>query len=173
MHVLAPEFEGRFAVARIPDDYFQSVARRVKSGLFVPGVRTRAQYEVTRVGSDSLAFRASDLWTAINVGLNEVDLDRDGTTTIRYRVRFRRWNLYAVVLSGVIGALLALGWLLGLTRTPAHGPVGNGIFWTSVGFWGLAWPWILTALHKKPAARCLERILREELQKTAAAASAR
>jgi hypothetical protein len=33
-----------------------------------------------------------------------------------------------------------------------------------MGFWGFAWPWILTALHKPFASRCLERILREVVQ---------
>jgi len=168
MHVLAPEFEGRLAVARIPDDFLPSVARRVQSGLLVPGVRTRAQYEVTRLTRDALAFRASDLWTAISIGLNEVELDHEGSSTIRYRVRFRRWTLYAVALSAVIGVLLALGWAFDISGIAGEGPVHASLFWASVGFWGFAWPWILTALHKKPAARCLERILREELEKASA-----
>jgi len=88
MHALAPEFEGRLAVARIPDDFFQGFAQRVKTGLFVPGVRVRAQYEVVRASRDAFAFRATDVSTAIGFGLNEVDLQRDGATTIRYRVRF-------------------------------------------------------------------------------------
>jgi len=169
----APEFEGRVAAERIPDGFFHIVAARVQSGLFVPGVRARAQYEVTRVSADSLAFRASDLWTAANVGLNEVELQRDGAGTIRYRVRFRKWTLYAVVLCGGIAVLLALGWALGIRRSPADQPLGDILFWGNIAFWGLAWPWILTALHRKPAARCLEGILRQELQATTATTPAR
>ena len=43
-------------------------------------------------------------------------------------------------------------------------PFGTIMFWGNVVLWCGLWPWILTAFHKRFAARCLERLLREELE---------
>ena len=80
----------------------RAIRRRADSGRLLPERRAPGEIRPLRSRSANArgvrgdarqcgfaAFRASDLWTAINVGLNEVDLDRDGSTAIRYRVRFR------------------------------------------------------------------------------------
>ena len=39
--------------------------------------------------------------------------------------------------------------------------LGNAIFWGSLIWWGLAWPWVLAVLHRRPAEGLLRGILGE------------
>jgi hypothetical protein len=73
-----------------------------------------------------------------------------------------------VVLSLLI-ALSAVGVMLFWGQAIQAQQYGPLLFWCHVGFWGVAWPWILTALHKPFASRCLERILRDVMQPPAPA----
>ena len=50
----------------------------------------------------ALVVLAADWWTAINVGLNRVEI-RPAAGPIRYDVRYWRWALYALSLSGGLG----------------------------------------------------------------------
>ena len=52
----------------------------------------RARYLVTRHTRQELAFRAFDIVTAINVGLNEVTLRTFGDRNVEYSVTYRRWG---------------------------------------------------------------------------------
>ena len=164
MRLFLPVFEGRMSLPSIPHDFASRLAERVRTGLLVPGSRRRANYAVQSENRDRIAFRAATFSTAIAVGLNDVVVERRDSTTLSYRVRFWRWTLYGVSLCAVIFVALAIGGLVWERKALDAHPYNPLLFWVQLGFWGLAWPWILTAVHKRFAARCLERILREVLQ---------
>ena len=161
MRIFLPQFEGSVAAATIPHDFTARLAARVRTGLIVPGVRRRAEYEIESVDANRIAFRAANILTATAVGLNEVVVESQ-RTKILYRARYWRWTLYCVTLGACLFVLLIALALLGLI------PIGHSSqrFWLffHAGFWGLAWPWLLTAFHKRFAAKCLEQVLREVLQ---------
>ncbi len=160
MRLFLPQFEGRIAVPQIPRDFTARVAARVRTGLIAPGIRRRAEYEVESLSADRVAFRASTWSTAIAVGLNEVVIERQAAE-IFYRARYWKWTLFCVTLGAVLFVILMAGsfaW-----PNTVHQDERMQFFFHAV-FWGLVWPWLLTAAHKRFAARCLERILREVLQ---------
>ena len=162
-----PEFEGELtADATIEDDFFARFGRRVESGLFSPGNRSKANYRVTSSTGDTLTFEAADFRTATSVGLNHVELRRNARDTIAYRVRFGRWNGYVVVHAMGIASLLSLAYFVvpSVSRQVNGRPLGPPIFWAMVLFWGLCWPWILTAVHRGAARDALESVLLEELE---------
>ena len=159
-----PEFEGELSAARVPGDFFTRFARRVETGLFLPGSRRRAHYRVRSSSADSLSFEAEDFLTAYNVGLNEVELQRGGTGTISYRVSFHRWSRYARIHGGLLGVVMAALYLVPVLRAQVTAYAGGApLYWGMLLFWSLVWPWLLTALHRPFARMALERILREEL----------
>ena len=169
MRPLIPVFEGGIDVERVPEEFIERVAARVNDGLFIPGSRRRANYVVTGYTRDELRFAAADFWTAFNVGLNDVMVRQEGPTRIAYRVTYWRWTRYAVFLCGSIavfalaGLVFALPWISPAQRQTMANPVFATVFGANLAFWGFVWPWVLVAIHKKPAARCLERILRDAL----------
>lgn len=168
-----PSFEGTLSAEHVPDDFFERVQRRVRDGLLVPGRRARANYRVTSASSQGLVIEAGDFLTAYAIGLNHVELRRSGSATISYRVRFARWNRYAVIHGALIGLALALAYLVPAVQADVHRyPNGPWIFWGMVLFWSLVWPWILTAIHRPFARKALERIMLEELTTDSRARSA-
>src|SRR5262249_12739990 len=93
-----------------------------------------------------------------------VELLLAGSGTVAYRVTFTRWSRFAVWHGALLGLVLGLVYLV----PPVHDavaayPRGPLIFWGTVLFWSLAWPRILTAIHRPFAHETLERILLEEL----------
>ena len=163
-----PEFAGELAAEQMPADFFARLQHRVEEGLFVPGRRARANYHVLSVTGDSIEFAAQGFLTAYNIGLNHVALRRTGRDTIAYQVRFDRWNRYALLHGGLLGLMLAGAYLLPATqRDLRRFPHGEWIFLGMTLFWSLAWPWLMTALHRPFASMALERILREELARDA------
>jgi len=166
MKWILPQFDGTLTVGRIPDDFFSRIAERVRVGFFVRGNRKRANYSIRRSERYDVHFSAADFLTAFNVGLNEVRVFRVDGERIGYSVTYWRWTLYAVVLSAAIALPMIAGFLLLPSfsdQAVQMGPLGVGLFWGMVAFWGFVWPWVLTAMHKRFAARCLENILRDEL----------
>ena len=133
-------------------------------------VGARANYQVLSVTGDSIEFAAQGFLTAYNIGLNHVALRRTGRDTIAYQVRFDRWNRYALLHGGLLGLMLAGAYLLPATQQDLRRfPHGEWIFLGMTLFWSLAWPWLMTALHRPFASMALERILREELARDAGA----
>ena len=163
MGMLTPENGGVFEIEGIPDDFVDRMAHRVEQGLFVPGNRLRANYSVRTKSRDTIHFGSDSVWTSINVGLNEVTLSRTSPGRIDFHFTYWAWLLYGVGLCGIISVLLLGGYLLlGTVREAVNSQPWNiAIFWSMIVFWGLLWPWILVILHKRPAARLLERIVRE------------
>jgi hypothetical protein len=169
-----PEVTGEFTSDRAAPDLLARVERRVRTGLFVPGQLARANYRVSASSRDELEFEAVGFLTAWNIGLNHVRLVRTGPTTTSFHIRFDRWTRYCVI----HGALLATGLAVGYGISPslragvALSPGRALFFWCSLGFWGFAWPWLLTALHRPFARKALERILRQESERGTDARSA-
>jgi hypothetical protein len=81
-----------------------------------------------------------------------------------WKLVFTRWQRFAVVHAALLGLSLGLSFLLpGVRRDIDAYANGARIFWSMVLLWGLAWPWVMTAIHRPFARRALERILHEEL----------
>jgi hypothetical protein len=94
-----------------------------------------------------------------------VTLRRAGARAIAYRVTFWRWTTYCVAIAVGVGAMLALMYFVpGVREKLASFPRGTACYFGLVGFWGLGWPWCLTAIHRPFARRLLERILRETIE---------
>jgi hypothetical protein len=165
MGAFSPVYDGTIEVLALPDDFTELIARRVESGLLVPGSRGRANYVVRSKSHDAVAFSAVGFWTQYAFGLNEVELKRAGPKSVTYHGSFWRWTLYAA-----INALaLAIVILFGILFWPgARAQISSYSWgWLYVGalfaFFGLVWPWLLVAIHRRVVPRTLERIVRETL----------
>jgi hypothetical protein len=163
--------EGSKPIRSAPRAFVAAFARRIATGLFPGPPSERARYTVTREGGDSLHFRAANLWTATNVGLNEVELAASGGR-VRYTVRYTRWAVFTLALADTIGVLLIAFFVLFDIRTYlAQHPASTlpflsldqnvALAWAMALFWGFAWPWILIAMHKGPLRRLTEGLVDE------------
>lgn len=162
-----PRFEGVLELPALPADFPERVARRVERGFLVPGSRARANYRVIEIGPDTLALQSADFGTSINIGLNTVVLRRVAPNGVSYRVTFWPWTAFVASLGAAIGLILLVTYFFvpGVRDAIAARPPAGAYFWANAAFWCLLWPWILTALHRRFAARALERVLREELSR--------
>jgi hypothetical protein len=127
---------------------------------------------VTESGPSRLQVRAADWWTAINVGLNEVDLRIAQQGTVSYRVRYWRWASFAFGLSAML-ALIGIVLLLTvdvrayIARESFHRLPGLSadqnvlLIWGIVAFCALVWPWLLIQLHKPVLQRLMRRLITE------------
>jgi hypothetical protein len=171
MDFFRPRFAGGVKIRSPGAEFLDRFARRVQAGLLTGKPHWRARYAVTRRADSQLAFRACTWMTAINVGLNDVELRILGDQRLEYVVTYRRWAAYAVVFGvavcGLIGAALIACFLLlpDLRRDLAAHQGGAAVFWGSVVFWGFLWPWLLAALaipmHKRFARQCLTHIIEQ------------
>lgn len=163
--------EGSKPVRSAPRAFVSAFARRIAAGLFPGPPSERARYAVTREGGESLHFRAANLGTATNVGLNEVELAAS-EGRVRYTVRYTRWAVFALALGDVIGVLLIAFFLLFdirgyLARHPASTlpflslDQNVALAWAMAVFWGFVWPWILIAMHKGPLRKLIEGLIDE------------
>ena len=169
---LTPQINGTVSVRSSAVQFLQAFQQRVAAGLLTGKPASRSNYRVVDAGPDSLRIHAVDWWTAVNVGLNELELRLSQPGSVRYHVRYWRWAAYAVGLSGVLGLigvalLLTLdvrGYIAGHTasRLPGLTTDQNVLMaWTMVLFWGFVWPWVLIAMHKRPLHRLVARLVRE------------
>ena len=163
MSAFSPTYEGTIDVPTLPSDFTDRIARRVETGLLVPGSRRRANYVVSSKSADSVAFTAIGFWTAYNIGLNDVMLQRAGPKSIGYQGRFWRWATFAAVQAFVIAlVILAVILFLPSARAQVNADSWGWLFIAILlAFFGLIWPWILVAMHRRFAARALERIVRQ------------
>lgn len=170
LSLFLPEFSGSYQPKSASSNLIVKLAKRLATtGLFPLASPGRNQYEVVEQAETRLHFRSTSLWTGINVGLNDVQLRfEQPNNTIHYTVRYWSWAKYVLGLSLIIVGLCGLFLLppvLGISIFPADSfaPVWQikmfGL--PMLAFWGFVWPWVLIALHKKHAARCLHRILDE------------
>lgn len=166
--VFRPEFSGTYSPERIRPDFIGALAQRVRSGLFPGASERRNRYKVVNESEGELRFRSEGLLSAITVGWNDVQIQIDlapqtpgAQPKIHYRVMFFNWAAYGVALCGLIAlCLIAAASIFG-GKFLGDYPAAKTIFWIMFAFWGFVWPWILVALHKRPAARLLERLLSE------------
>jgi hypothetical protein len=167
-----PAFQGRFTPGTDGRAFLARVARRVEAGFLSGGPHFRSRYSVVSQAADRLVFRSEGFWSDYNVGLNDVTLRLAADGAVEYEVSFWRWLRIGVIHGGSLGALLVTLYLLPLPepwsipgqlsrQLPAQPASAHAIFWGSIAWWCLLWPWVLAALHRGPARRCLERILAE------------
>jgi hypothetical protein len=166
-----PRLEGTMAVRTSGPMFIGALAHRVETGLLGAPAR-RWRYEVTTKDRDRVQFRARDWSTALNVGLNEVDVASASNGTVRYRISYMRWAGYVLALGAVIGLLLIAALTVSdlrayLLRSPGLATLGLSpeqslvLAWSMALFWGFVWPWILIALHKKPLRRLMQHLIDE------------
>ena len=161
------------ATIRTPSQAFLTgFVRRIETGLFGGTRHWRCRYVVNRVPSDGLQFRAADWPTALNVGLNDVELHVSADGNVRYAIRYLRWSSYVLALGAVVGfalilVLARLDIRAYIARHPASAFPGLSmdqnvaIAWALVVFWGFVWPWILIAMHRRPLRRLMNRLIAE------------
>jgi hypothetical protein len=170
--MLTPEIEGTVSIRSSAERFLQAFGERVGAGLLAGQLHPRSNYAIIGAGPDHLVVRAADWWTAINVGLNTLQLRHVTPNVIRYHVRYWRWAAYAIGGSAALGLILA-GMFLTIdireyiarhqaSRIPELSLDQNvAIAWLMVLFWGFIWPWLLIALHKGPLRRLVTRLIGE------------
>jgi len=165
-------FHGRYAPRTEAREFLARVARRVEAGFLMGRPHFRSRYAVTSHSGDRIAIRSEDFWTDFNVGLNDIRLRLAGDGAVEYDVTFRRWLRGSVVLSAALGVILVGLYLLPVPDsisisaqlrrgTPEEQRLNAAVFWGSVVWWGVAWPWVMALLHRGPAERLLRNILGE------------
>lgn len=170
--ILAPVIEGTAPIRTAAPAFREGLARRVAQGLLTGQPHPRSQYVVTETGADHMRIRATDWKTALNVGLNDIDLRFPESGVVQYQVRYWRWAAYALGLCGAIGMVGLLLLLLADARSYIESQPGRMvpgisadqnivIVWGLVLFWGFVWPWLLIAVHRRPLRRLVERIIGE------------
>jgi hypothetical protein len=166
MALFHPEFDGELTLESLPDDFTARIQRRVEVGLLVPGRRDRADYHVRSLDGRTITFAARGIATTYNIGLNEVTICRGGRNQLQYHAEYWGWTRIAVAHGAVLGLLFVACFLLvpAVQMDIASYRLGGALFWGMVAFWALVWPWILSAFHRGPAERALQRILREALR---------
>ncbi len=153
-------------------DFLAAFRRRVESGLLSGRPHRRSRYVVTEVEVTRIHVRAADWPTALNVGLNQLDLSVPKPGVVEFRVQYWRWAGYAIALGGVIGivgiALLVLFDVRSyIAASPSRGIPGLSVdqnlavAWGMLVFWGFVWPWLLIALHRRPVRHLVERLIAE------------
>ena len=169
---LAPEIRGSISIRSAPWDFLQTFQQRAARGLLSGQPHPRSNYVVARADAQGLHVQAADWRTAINVGLNEVDLELAQPGTVRYRVYFWRWASYVIGLGAVLGAiglmlLVVFDVRSYITQSQSRLIPGLSVdqnvvvLWAMVLFWGFVWPWLLIQLHKGPLRRLLTRLIAE------------
>ena len=169
---LLPRTQGIAPIRTPGPEFLKRFRERVEAGLLLGRPHPRSNYVATGDGPTELHVRAADWWTAINVGLNELDLDLSSAGVAQYRVRYWRWALFVIGLATVLGLiglllLLTLDVRTYVVQHPAQvfrrlSPDQNVLVaWAMVLFWGFLWPWLLILLHKGPLRRLVERLIKE------------
>ena len=160
-----PRFQGIYKPSVLAEDFPEQFISRVNAGLFPSAPPARNQYKAENRPDGSLWIRSATLLTSTNIGLNDIRLQMDRRKgEVRYEVSYWKWSKYGVLLSLFLMATIAGALCAALHWVPRdqYPSLGETLFWgVFCAFWGLAWPWILISMHKKPAEKCLLRILDE------------
>jgi hypothetical protein len=167
-----PEIEGTVTIRSPAERFLRAFHRRVGAGLLTGRPHPRSHYTVSDAGPEYLTFYVNDWWSAVNVGLNRVELRQIQPGVIRYRVRYWRWAQYALGVSGglgLLGIVLLLsvdvrGYMAGNpSATISLLSIDQNVFavWFMVLFWGFVWPWLLISLHKRPLRGLITRLITE------------
>jgi hypothetical protein len=168
----APRIDGCLTIRSTAPHFVRAFEQRVAAGLLTGRPHARSNYPIVHSGPDRIQVSAADWWTAVNVGLNEIDVRCPQPNVLTYRVEYWRWARYVFGLSGVLGLagvvlLLAFDARGYLARHPAGMFPGLSIdqslaiAWTMAIFWGFVWPWVMIWLHKRPLHRLIARLVHE------------
>lgn len=170
--MVTPIIEGAVPIRSAAGTFLQAFRQRVAAGLLSGRPHARSNYVVSDAGPDHLMVRAGDWRTAVNVGLNRLELRHVPPGEIHYRVRYWQWAWFVLGLSGLLGVaglvLLLSGDARGYIERNQHAMVPGLtieqnllIAWLMVVFWGFVWPWLLIAMHKRPLRGLVERLVAE------------
>ena len=170
--IFNPQIEGTVAIRSTTSEFLGTFRERVRAGLQTGRPHPRSNYRVVDSGPGRLVVHAGDWWTAINVGLNEVDLHVPERGLVRYRVRYWRWARYVLALAGMLGVIgVAVLLSVDVRAYIAEHPtsmlpglsVGQNLLlaWLMVFFWGFVWPWLLIPMHKRPLRGLVVRLITE------------
>ena len=168
----APQFSGTVKIRTPVAPFLRQFKQRMEAGLILGEPHWRWRYVVEEFSDSELTFGAATFMTAINIGLNRVTLHKVGPNQIEYKVTYRIWAAYCVVLGAVLALIgfalyffLDIGEVIACQRIlPDAGlnqAVGLAIYWGSIIGWGILWPWVLIGLHKSPVRKFLLRIISE------------
>ena len=169
--IFNPQTQGAVPIRSTAPEFLEAFRQRISTGLLTGRPHPRSNYRMSATGPDRLAVHAVDWWTAINVGLNELEL-RPHPGSVRYRVRYWRWLQFGLALCGMLG-LIGIVLLVSLdvrgyieqhsaSRVPGLSVEQNLLVaWFMVLFWGFVWPWLLVPIHKRPLRELVERIITE------------
>ena len=163
--------EGESTIHSNVEEFLPTFERRIVDGLFAPGSRRRANYVITTNATDGIRFRAKDWATASSIGLNEVELQGQGSR-MRYQVRYPRWATFVVILGALIGiALIASFAIIDLPRYIEQHPgaqiqgvsvrVNVAIAWGLAIFFGFVWPWLLIFIHRGQVRHAMQTLIAE------------
>jgi len=163
--------EGEGTIHSPAEQFLPVFERRVVDGLFAPGNRRRANYEITTNSSDVLRFRAKDWVTAASIGLNDVELRAQGSR-MGFRVRYPRWAAFVVVLGAAIGAAMIAAFLaIDLPRyiethrasqiPGASTGLNVAVAWGIAIFFGFVWPWLLILFHRGQIRNAMRTLIAE------------
>src|SRR5262245_30258169 len=100
---LAPRIEGVVPVESSGALFAAALGQRVAAGLLLRQPHPRANQQVLEESGGVLRVRAADYWTAINVGLNDLELGLPLGGPLRFKVQYWRWASYVLGLGGIIG----------------------------------------------------------------------
>ena len=109
---LSPQIAGTLPLHSSPAAFIRAIRDRVTAGLLGPNL-PRSRYAIAESSGDIVRIHAVEWQTAINIGLNELDLGFRHSGRIDYTVRYWRWAAYVLGLSGGMG-LIGLALLVGL-----------------------------------------------------------
>lgn len=171
--IFIPEIEGDLGLKSPPAQFMAEFHQRVTGG-FLTGKQPepRSNYAVVESNAECVRVRAADWLTAINVGMNDLDLQFSSNGGLHYRLRYWRWAIYSLTLCACLGVIgVAFFVMLDLptyiannadARIPGLSVKQTLMFaWGNLIFWSVLWPWVLISLHKRPLRRLLARIVDE------------
>ncbi|MCM3880496.1 MAG: hypothetical protein ND807_10355 [Vicinamibacterales bacterium] len=169
---MIPQIEGTVSIRSSRERFLHAFGERVAAGLLTGQPHPRSHYVVSEAKPGHLEIRAADWWTAVNVGLNWVELHHIDPGAIRYRVRYWKWAQFVLCLSGALGLagvvlLLTVDVRAYVEQHQASMISGMSVeqnvlvAWFMVLFWGFVWPWLLISFHKRPLRRLVARLINE------------
>ncbi|MHC4116712.1 MAG: hypothetical protein ACYSWO_04310 [Planctomycetota bacterium] len=160
-NIFHPSFTGSFRPESFSQDFIEKLAERLRSGLFPAASDRRNQYEIATQSDGFIRFRSVNLLSGINLGPNDVSIEVDREKRqVSFKVTYWTWAKYCIGLGLIIGCFGVVGRYL-LMPESYSSPNLDIVFWPSVIFWCVLWPWLLIPVHRGPARKCLTRILDE------------
>ena len=167
-----PQIEETLRIQASSARFIAALRERIHDGLLTGQSSSRSNYSIVESTPETIRIRAVGWWTAINIGLNDLNLNLTDSGTVHFRLRYWRWAIYCLMLCfavGVGGLLIFLKIDIrdyisshSGARIPGLSIEQNMYFaWCNLLFWALIWPWILIAYHKRPLRRLIKKIVNE------------